>query len=219
MTTPRIMYAIVSTRLDLAYALSIMSRFMENPGKSHWQNLKWVLRYQKGSFEIGLCYDGKSCSSVELIGYVDFDFADCLDTIKSLLGYIFIAFGGADSWKTCIQKVVALSTIKAEYIVATKAIKESFWLKGLVAKSGISKGDVIVFCDNQSALHLMKNPMFHERSKHIDIKFHFIRETICKGSVVVKKINIDENPVDALAKCLCQAKFRHCLNLVRMESN
>ncbi|KAE8715970.1 hypothetical protein F3Y22_tig00110156pilonHSYRG00076 [Hibiscus syriacus] len=181
-----IMYGMVCCRPDLAYAVSVISRFMANPGQAHWEALKWTLRYLRGS----------------------------IDTRKSLTGFIFTVFGTAVSWKSNIQSVVALSTTEAEYIAVTEAIKEAMWLKGMVEELGIQQKVVTVFCDNQSTIHLKKNQVFHERSKHIDVKLHFVRDVIAKGSIIVKKIPTEENPVDMLIKALPVAKFRHCLDLV-----
>lgn len=110
-----LMYAMVCTRPDIAYAVSIVSRFMSNPGNSHWQALKWILRYIKGSLGRVLVYGGATEKSRTTVieGFVDSDYAACLDTRKSLTGYVFTAFGTAISWKANLQKVVALSTTEA----------------------------------------------------------------------------------------------------------
>ncbi|XP_062100092.1 protein FAR1-RELATED SEQUENCE 11-like [Humulus lupulus] len=124
--------------------------------------------------------------------------------------------GGCVSWKANLQKVVALSSTEAEYMAAIEAIKEAIWLKGLTKELGFNSQNITVHCDNQSALHLMKNPMFHERSKHIDIKLHFIREVLANREVQVKKINTTNNLADMFTKGVTQDKFRHCLNLLNI---
>ncbi|XP_060959182.1 secreted RxLR effector protein 161-like [Cannabis sativa] len=212
-----LMYVMVCTRPDLAYSLSIVSRFIGDPGQEHWSALKWILRYVKGSLDIGLTFGNKSNSQEELTGFVDSDYAGSIDTRKSLTGYAFTVLGGCVSWKSNLQKVVALSSTEVEYMAATKAVKEAIWLKGLTKELGFNTDDVTVYCDNQSALHLMKNPMFHERSKHIDIKLHFIRYVVARKEVTMKKINTAHNPADMLTKCVTQAKFRHCLNLLNVN--
>lgn len=105
-----IMYAMICTRPDLAYAVSLVSRFMANPGKSHWQALKWIMRYLKGTIELGLIYGGVNTGEEAVTGYIDSDYAGSIDTRKSLTGYIFTIFGTAMSWKATLQPVVALST-------------------------------------------------------------------------------------------------------------
>ena len=212
-----LMYAMVCTRPDLAQAMSIVSRFISDPGESHWDALKWIIRYVKGSIDIGLIYDQKMNNSDLVVGYVDSDYAGCLDTRRSTTGYVFTAQGGCISWKSTLQKVVALSSTEAEYMAATEAIKEAIWIKGLTQELGMNSENINVFCDNQSALHLMKNPMFHERSKHIDIKLHFIRDVIASKEVQVTKVHTNENPADMFTKCVTSSKFRHCLNLLCVD--
>ncbi|KAM6570403.1 hypothetical protein CsatB_018388 [Cannabis sativa] len=211
-----LMYCMVCTRPDLAYALIMVSRFIADPGKEHWSAVKWILRYLKGSMDIGLVYDNKFQEGIEVNGYVDSDYAGSIDTRRSITGYAFTVLGGCISWKSNLQKVVALSSTEAEYMAATEAIKEAIWLKGFTHELGFKSESITVHCDNQSALHLMKNPMFHERSKHIDIKLHFIRDIIAEKEVCVKKIGTKGNPADMMTKYVSLAKFRLCLDLLNI---
>lgn len=175
------------------------------------------LRYIRGSVNKGLVFDGyKRALDTEdmLMGFVNSDYAGCLDTRKSLTGYVFTAFGTAINWKASLQKVVALSTIEAEYMALTEATKEALWLLGLVKELQLGQDRIIVFCDSQGAVQLSKNQVFHERKKHVDIKLHFIRDVIAEGSVTVKKIPTEENPSDTITKPLPSSKFEYCLELV-----
>jgi len=110
--------------------------------------------------------------------FVDSDYAGCLDSRKSLTGFVLTAFGTAISWKASLQKVVSLSTTEAEYIALTEAVKESLWLEGIAKELKIQNEVITVHCDSQSAIDLSKNYVHHERTKHIDIKLHFVREVI-----------------------------------------
>src|SRR4051812_3675682 len=127
-----LMYVMVCTRPDIAYAVSLVSRYMANPGKAHWQALKWILRYINWSLNIVLIYGGAlgEDSKAVIEGYVDSDFPGCMDSRKSISGYVFTMFGTTISWKATLQKVVALSTSEAEYISLPKAVKEALWLEG-----------------------------------------------------------------------------------------
>lgn len=212
-----LMYAMVYTRQDLAFAVSIVSRFMANPRRENWVALKWVLKYVKGTISKGLVFRKQQLKSEHkqiIAGYVDSDYAECLDTRKSLTGFVFTAFGTAISWKASLQKVVSLSTTEAEYIALTEAIKEAVWLKGLVNELQMDQTCVDIFCDNQGAVHLSKNSFYHERTKHVDIRLHFIRDIIESGEVCVKKIHTDHNPSDMITKPVHSKKFEHCLELV-----
>ena len=142
-------------------------------------------------------FNGKKSSLEDgevLIGFVDSDFARCIDTRKSLTGYVFIALGTTISWKASMQKLIALSTTKAEYMALTEAIKEAIWLLRLVKELKVNQNQVAVFCANQGAVQLSRNQVFHEMTKHIDIKLHFIHDVIVGRSVAVKKIYTEENP-------------------------
>ncbi|XP_073289130.1 secreted RxLR effector protein 161-like [Primulina huaijiensis] len=157
-----IMYSMVCSRPDLAYAMSVESRFMANPGELHWEALKWTMRYLKGASNLGLMFRQQTNEKKPLVGFVDSDFAGNLDTRKSLTGYIFTLYGTAISWKATLQPVVALSTTEAEYIALTEGIKEAIWLKGILEEFGITQQWVAVHCDNQGAIHLTKHQVFHE---------------------------------------------------------
>ena len=109
---------------------------------------------------------------------------------------------------------MALSTTKAEYMAVTEAIKEALWLKGLFGEFNLHQGVTVIYYDSQSAIHLTKDQMYHERTKHIKIKYHFIRDIIGEGKVLVRKINTKENPADMFTKSLPVYKFKQCLDLV-----
>ena len=107
------------------------------------------------------------------------------------------------------QKVVSLSTTEAEFIVVTEAVKEAIWMIGMTVSLQAQKGVAKVYCNNQSGIYLAKNQTFYERTKHIDVKFHFVRETIESGEVNLEKITTDHNPTNALTKALLGPKFLH----------
>ena len=113
-----------------------------------------------------------------------------------------------------MQKCVALSTIEAEYIAATEAGKEMIWLKRFLQELGLNQMEYIVYCDSQSAIDLSKNSMYHARTKHIDVRYHWIREKVENESFHVKKKNTSENPTDILTKTILQDKFKLCKKLV-----
>ena len=206
-----IMYAMVCTRPDISQAVSVVSRYLSCPGKAHWEAVKWILRYLKGTS--GVCLEfGRNGDS--LSGYVDSDYAGDLDKRRSLTGYVFTLGGSTVSWKATLQATVALSTTEAEYMAVTEAIKEAIWLRGLLGELSMDHGVTVVHCDSQSAIHLTKDSMYHERTKHIDVRYHFIKEIIAQGNIQVLKIGTEDNPADMLTKPLCVGKFEHCLNLL-----
>lgn len=212
-----IMYDMISTRPDVAQAISVTSRFMADHGKQHWLALKWTLRYMKGAKDYGILYRGGEEQKGEaLMGYCDSDYACNIDNRKSQTGYVFTLFGGAISWKSTLQSVVALSTTEAKYMAITAVVKESFWLRGIAGEFGVEQRAIPIGCDNSGAINLSKHRVFHKRSKHTDVRYHFVREEIEKGNIVVFKVDTAFNPADMLTKHLSKENFDLCIELAGM---
>ncbi|KAH9684587.1 hypothetical protein KPL70_013604 [Citrus sinensis] len=204
------MYAMVCTRPDISQAVSMVSRYMHNPGKNQWLAVKWILRYLYGTVGAGLLFK-KDCGQ-QCVGYCDSDFAGDLDKRRSTTGYVFTLGGGPVSWRSILQSTIALSTTEVEYMAATEAVKEAIWLKGLLGDLGVIQENIAVFCDNQIA----KNQTYHARTKHIDVKYHYVREIIEGGDVLLKKIDTKDNPSDMLTKIVSGVKFQYCLKLIQI---
>lgn len=202
-----LMFAMICTRPDIAQAVGVVSRFMANPGGEHWNTVKRILRYIRGTSDAALCYGG---SEFTVKGYVDSDFAGDLNKSKSTTGYVFTLAGGAVSWVSKLQTVVALSTTEAEYMAATQACKEAVWIQRLLEELGHMQKKIVLFCDSQSALHIARNPAFHSRTKHIRVQYHFVREVVEEGSVDMQKIHTDENLADVMTKPINADKFTWC---------
>lgn len=212
-----IMYLMVSTRPDLAYALSCLSRYMSNPGMLHWQAVKWLLRYLKYSVNFGLKFS-KCNDGVKLKGYVDSNYANDRDSRKSTTSYVFTLCGACVSWKSQLQSIVALSTTESKYVAITEAFKEATWLKGLITEIGFLKDKTVVFSDSQSGIQLCKNPVFHDRTKHIDVRFHYLRDVVEKSLILLEKIPSQYNPADMGTKCLPVKNFQSCLKILKLDT-
>uniref|UniRef100_A0A7N2RFG7 Integrase catalytic domain-containing protein n=1 Tax=Quercus lobata TaxID=97700 RepID=A0A7N2RFG7_QUELO len=202
-----LMYAMVCTRPDIAHAVGVVSRFMSRLGKQHWEAVKWILRYLKGSSDTCLCFTG---ASLKLQGYVDADFAGDIDSRKSTTGFVFTLGGTAISWASNLQKIVTLSTTEAEYVAATEAGKEMIWLHGFLDELGKKQEMGILHSDSQSAIFLAKNSAFHSKSKHIQTKYHFIRYLVEDKLVMLEKICGSKNPTDMLTKGVTIEKLKLC---------
>ena len=127
---------------------------------------------------------------------------------------MFTIGGGDVTWKATLQPTIALSTTEAEFMAITEAIKESIWLRGLVSELYSCQGATIVHCDSQSAIHLTKDPMHHERTKNIDVCYQFVRDIVAQGEIIVHKISTEDNPADMLTKTLPATKFKKCLDII-----
>ena len=129
-----LMYAMICTRPDIAYAVGVVSRYMSNPGKKHWEAVKGIMRYLKGTKGMRICFGSKEAC---IDGYTDADYTDDMDKRRSTSGYVFMFTGGAVSWQSCLHNCVSMSTIEAEYIAIAEACKEALWLARLVGDLGI----------------------------------------------------------------------------------
>jgi hypothetical protein len=199
-----LMYLSVCTRSDIAQAVGALARYMANPTTTHWQVAKGVLRYVSGTANYGITFGGDNNI---LEAYCDADYAGDIDTRRSTTGYVFILCGGAISWSSRLQPTVAVSTTEAEYMSAAYAIKEGLWLKILLSELDQDPGTIPIHADSQSAIKLLKNPVFSMRSKHIDIIYHFARERVMRKDVTFKYVSTDKMVADILTKPLASTKF------------
>ncbi|KAJ1270345.1 hypothetical protein BS78_06G047000 [Paspalum vaginatum] len=195
---------LVNTRPDLAYAVGYVSRFMEKPTTEHLVAVKRILRYVAGT----VCFYRRKEGETALLSYSDSDHGADVDGRKSTSGVLFFLGGNVITWQSQKQKVVALSSCEAEYIAAATACCQGVWLARLLAElRGEEAGAVNQKIDNQSAIQLSKNPVFHDRSKHIDVKYHYIRECIEEGRVDVEPIDTKLQLADILTKALGRDQF------------
>lgn len=170
------------SRPDLAYSVSHISRFMQRPSKIHFGAARRILRYVGSTTNFGIWY--KHSKSIDLVGHSDSDWAGCVDDRKSLSAYVFSIGSGAVAWRSKKQQTVALSSTKAEYISATAAARQAIWLRRVLEDLGFCQNKpTIIYCDNKSAINLSKNPVMHDRSKHIELKYHYIREMVKQKQV------------------------------------
>ncbi|XP_066354656.1 secreted RxLR effector protein 161-like [Miscanthus floridulus] len=208
-----------NSRPDLAYAVGYLSRFMEAPRQEHLAAVRRVLRYVAGTVHSGLHYHlgRKNEGTPKLLGYSDSDLAGDVNDWKSTSGLIFFLAGGPIAWQSAKQKVVALSSCEAEYIAAAGAACEAVWLARLLAE--LVGGAVLapkLKVDNKSAIALMKNHVHHDRSKHIDVKFHFIRECCDRKLIDVEFIGTELQLGDILTKALGRVRFQELRGKIGM---
>ncbi|KAG6537916.1 hypothetical protein ZIOFF_003019 [Zingiber officinale] len=183
------------------------SRYMERPIIMHHKVVKQIFRYLKGTIYFGLAYI-KGPQEIGVFGYSDSDLAGDLDGRKSTSGMTFYFNESLVSWNSQKQKTVTLSSYEAEFMTTTTAPCHALWLTSLASElTGVEPKLVTLFVDNKSTITLMKNPVFHGQSKHIDTRFYFIREYVEKGRIVVEFVNIGEQRVDALTKALPEVKL------------
>ena len=213
-----LMYAMVCTRPDISQTVSMVSCYMHDLGRSHWHAVKWILRYLKGTSDVGLLFERQGTTDQLCVGYVDSDYAGDLDERRSTTGYVFTIAGGPVSLRSTLQSTVVLSTTESEYMAVTKAMQEAIWMQGLVDDLRIEQKVLEIHCDSQSAIYWATNPAHHTHTKHMDVRFHFIRELIEEVDILLKKIATKENSADMLTKVVPAVKFDHCKDLIRITS-
>lgn len=197
-----------NTRPDLAYSVGIVSRFMQEPTISHMVAIKQILRYIKGTISLGCLYSRKDEEAPTLVGYSDSDLAGDINDCKSTSGNVFFLGLNIISWVSQKQRVVAFSSCEAEYISAATAACQGLWLARLLGELRCKEVECVnLKVDNQSAISLSKNPVLHDRSKHIQIRYHFIRDCVEEGSVVVEHVRTGDQLADILTKPLPRLKF------------
>lgn len=203
----RLNYAAISTRPDLSFAVSLASRFMAHPTQEAWLFLKRMLKYIKATQDFGIVSE---ISDIPLIAWTDSDWDSDRNDRRSVSGYICFLYGVPVSWYSHKQATVALSTMESEYMAVTEAAKEIIWLRRLLADLGLAQeGPTTLFVDNKAAIDLAHNPMHHSRTKHIDIKWHFIREQIDANIINLSHVASAENRADIMTKPLSRSKFEN----------
>jgi hypothetical protein len=190
---------LVNTRPDLTFSVGLVSRFMEAPNKDHWGAVKRIIRYVAGTVNFGVKYKRGGGVGLSLLGYTDSDCSGDLVHRKSTSGILFFLGLNPITWSSQKQRVVALTSCEAEYVAAALGVCQGVWLSMLLAdilKENMQKFSL--FIDNQSAIELSKNPVFHDRSKHIDTRYDYIRDCIEQGMVSVDHVGTDDQLVDIL---------------------
>jgi len=201
-----LMYIMLGTRGDVAYAVSMASRHLANPGPQHVQLARRILKYLRSTSHLKLTYKG---NLQMLKGYTDADWAGCRDTRRSTAGYLFNIGSGAISWQSKRQSVVALSTCEAEFMGQTQATKEAIWLRKLLNELNMSQGKAatIICGDNQGAIALSSNPQYHSRTKHMDIQRKWQGEIQGAGTIELKYVQTAEQIADGFTKPLARDRF------------
>lgn len=198
-----LMYLAVLTRPDISYCVSFLSQFNNCHNSTHWSWAKRVLRYLKLTKDLRLKY---TADNESLKGFADADWAGNPADRKSVTGYCFKLSGATISWESRKQTTVALSSTEAEYMALSEACKEAIYLRNLIRELVDVDKCVSICSDNQSAIKLSANPVFHKRSKHIDVRHHFVREAVNEKQIEVKYLSTHDMPSDVLTKALCSEK-------------
>ncbi|RVX05810.1 Retrovirus-related Pol polyprotein from transposon TNT 1-94 [Vitis vinifera] len=199
------------TRPDISFPVSVVSQFLQSPCDSHWDAVIRILRYIKSTPGQGVLYENRGHTQV--VGYTDADWAGSPTDRRSTSGYCVFIGGNLISWKSKKQDVVARSSAEAKYRAMALATCELIWLRHLLRELRFGKDEqMTLICDNQAALHIAFNPVFHERTKHIEVDCHFIREKIASGCVATSFVNSNDQLADIFTKSLRGPRIKYICN-------
>lgn len=207
-------YAMVGTRPDTAFAITKLGQFANNPGPVHWNALKRLLRYLKSTSHYSITYSGSSSNcTATLSGMADSDFAADTDDCKSISGYAFLLAGAAISWSAKRQTTVAQSTTESEYYGYNYAAREAMWLRELMAQfyNPTNQAPTTILADNEGAIALSKDPKFHQRTKHIGVQWHYVRERVLRKDVQLTYVHTNKLGADVLTKALTLDQHNRCI--------
>ena len=199
---------LTATRPDIMFAASLLARFMHGPTRKHMGTAKRVLRYIQGTLDYGIAYEnGKE---TVLIDHCDSDWSGSEDDMKSTSGYAFNLGSGVFSWASVKQSSVALSTAEAEYVSAVEATAQAIWLRFVLSDFGEEHVEpTTILCDNTSAIAITKNPVHHHKTRHINRRFHFIRDALQNGEIDLMYCKTEEQVADILTKALAKDRFEY----------
>ena len=209
-------YLASTTRPEISFAVSRLEQFNNCFGKEHWTAAKRVLRYLKGTSDMGLSY-GAAAGPIR--PHVDADWGSCAMDKRSYTGFVFLLHGGPLSWNSRKQRTVALSTTEAEYMALSDCVKEALHWQRFVRELGFGESaDLVVLCDNRSSLKLTENPVLRSRSKHIDIRHYFVRDALKEQRIKVDYVATESQVADFLTKGLLRSKHSWCAESSRFIS-
>ena len=210
-----LMWIALGSRPDIQYAVSYLSQFLDCFGQTHYDAAKRIVRYLKGTRLLKLHLGG---GAVDLVGFTDASYANCLDTRCSMSRYCFSLGSGLISWSSRKQKTVSTSTCETKYVAASDSCKETIWLRTLLNAIDIPQTiPSPLKCDNNAAITLSSDPSFHNRVKHIDIKYHYIRECVDAKALDVVYVNTKDNIADAFTKPLDPKPFSRMRSLMGLR--
>lgn len=203
-----LLFAAQVTRPDINFPVILLSRYLDSPKAAHWGAVKRIMRYLKGTLDYKITYGNKS----KITGFCDSDYAADVDDRKSTSGYIFMMNGGAISWSSKKQPVVAQSTAEAEFTALSSATKEAIWLRSMNFEIREIVDVIGLYCDNKSAIDMARNNNISEKTKHIDIKLKFVHNEIENGKISLDHVSTDRMPADVLTKALPKEKHFKCID-------
>lgn len=203
------------TRPDIAFPVSVVSQFMSEPTQTHWEAAIRIVKYLKGAPGKGVLYADYGHTSVE--AFSDADWAGSPSDRRSTTGFCVFVGGNLVSWKSKKQSVVARSSAESEYRAMAHVTSEIVWVHNILREVGVEvQLPVSLWCDNRAAIHITNNPVFHERTKHIEVDCHFIREKVQQGLISAVHVRSADQLADVFTKSLGKSRVEYICNKLGM---
>ncbi|KAL1222467.1 Retrovirus-related Pol polyprotein from transposon RE1 [Cardamine amara subsp. amara] len=196
---------LIASRPDICMAVGVCARYQAKPKMSHLLAVKRIIKYVKGTVNLGIYFTKDTTK--ELMGFCDADWAGSLDDRRSTSGRCFFMGNNLISWHSKKQNSVSLSTAEAEYIALGSCCTQLMWMKQMATDYGMTSDSILIYCDNESAINIAKNPVQHSRTKHIDIRHHFIRELVKEKLIVVDHVSTEFQLANLFTKPLDFNRF------------
>ena len=209
-----LMYLMMNTRPDITYSVSLVAQDLDKPTEQSWRAVKRIYRYLKGTQNHGILFKTDGNPSLQV--YCDADYAGDVKTRLSRTGIVTMLASGPISWYSSKQKCIAVSTTEAEYVAASEATKELIWLKRLLSELMVLNKLPVLYVDNAGAVKLCHNPEFHKRTKHIDVRHHFVRENVEKNNLKVEHVKGELQKADIFTKSLPKPRFEYLRKIIGM---
>jgi hypothetical protein len=213
-------YLTTQTRPDIAYTVSVLSRFLVNPLPVYIKAAKRVLQYLKGTIDFSIIYSSTEPLALNLQLFSDTDYTGNRYTYRSTGAYIRFFAGRPATWQSKHQSVVAQSSTESEYIALSEAAKEAAWIRSLLSRlqyQGLDLNPIVLYRDNQGSLALAENPTFYYSSKHIAVQYHFIRQEVEEGRLALSYIPTDQIPANGLTKALKAPLYSRFIQLLGLK--
>ena len=208
---------LTASRPDIMFSVCVCARYQACPKNSHLQAVKRIIRYVAGTCDLGVWYTRDT--NMYLTGFSDSDWAGCEDDRKSTSGGCFYVGNNLVSWYSRKQNCVSLSTAESEYVAAASACSQLIWLQHMLDDYGLECKELKLLCDNMSAINISKNPVQHSRTKHIDIRHHFLRDMVEKGILKIEHVETEKQLADIFTKALDNERFSFLKNSLSLGSN
>ncbi|XP_040370261.1 uncharacterized protein LOC112183342 isoform X2 [Rosa chinensis] len=208
---------LTASRPDISYSVGVCARFQANPKESHLEAVKRIIRYVSGTATCGVYFTFDS--NIEIAGYSDADWGGNLKDRKSTSGGCFFIGNNMVAWHSKKQNCISLSTAEAEYVAAGSCCTQMLWMKQMLRDYGFSQGKLTILCDNSSAINISKNPVQHSRTKHIDMRYHFIRDLVERNLLELAFVPTEHQLADLFTKPLDTARFESLRSAIGVLSS